>query len=155
QELEAVEEELRALVASLTRFEQFLGLIDRAHEAEFPRAVAPALQADAGDAAAVPEPRDVSRDPAKAIPLLLRALTCYGVREHADWSRQLEDGLLAPDQVARVRRAVYEELLWLADNVIRRGVDHHSGQKVAPQQAAREGLAYLRQAETALGPTSA
>src|SRR5207248_1009589 len=36
QELEAVEEELQALAAALARFQQFLDLVDRAHEAEFP-----------------------------------------------------------------------------------------------------------------------
>src|SRR5262249_31910386 len=78
-----------------------------------------------------------------------------GARERDDWSRHLEGGLLAQDQVARVRRAAYEGLLWLADDAIHRGVSHHSGRKVAPQKAARQGPAYPRPAESALGPTAA
>jgi hypothetical protein len=48
----------------------------------------------------------------------------------------------------------YEELLWLADDVARRGVDHPSRRKMTPQEAAQEGLAYLRRAEAAARPTS-
>ena len=54
-----------------------------------------------------------------------------------------------------MRRTAYEQLLWLADDAARRQVDHRSGSKVSQQEAAEEGLAYLRHAEAASRPTSA
>jgi tetratricopeptide (TPR) repeat protein/serine/threonine protein kinase len=156
RELEAVEEELQAVDADLTRFQTFLNLVDRAHEAEFPRAVAPVMQVDAGSRTPpIRRQAQVGREPAQAIPYLLRALSCYGALEYEDWSARLERGLLEPEQVLQVRRTAYEELLWLARDVVDRKVDHRSGKPLSPLGAAREGLAYLRQAEGAAPRTSA
>jgi serine/threonine protein kinase/tetratricopeptide (TPR) repeat protein len=134
-------EEINALEAEVERFERFLDLIEQAHEAEFPRA---SMKAS-----------DPEREPAKSVPFLLQALSCYGVLERDDWSARLEGGLLEPDQVARVRRIVYEELLWLADDAARREMDHRSGRKISSQEAANQGLAYLLQAKAGARPTSA
>jgi hypothetical protein len=61
-----------------------------------------------------------------------------------DWSVRLEGSLLGPVQVTRVRRTAYEELLWLAADVVTRRVDHRSGQALSPPQAAREGLPHRK-----------
>jgi len=150
-------EEIEALETELARYERFLDLIEQAHEAEFPQPVALALQAGlaGGREVAPPQPSNPARDPAKAVPFLLQALSGYGVLERDDWIACLEGGSLEADQVARVRRTVYEELLWLAHDVAGRQVAHRSGRKMSPQEAAQEGLAYLRQAEVAARPTSA
>src|SRR5262245_52478551 len=58
-------------------------------------------------------------------------------------------------QVEQVRRLAYEELLWLADDLVRRQHDHRSGDKLSPKAAAEAALAYLRKAETARQPTRA
>jgi serine/threonine protein kinase/tetratricopeptide (TPR) repeat protein len=141
--LAGLAEEIEALGAELGRYESFLDLVDQAHEAEFPQAVA------------FPEASDPERERARAVPLFLGALSCYCVLDHEDWSTRLEAGLLEPGQVARVRRMAYEALLWLADDLVRRGRDHRSGRKLSPQEAAQEGLAYLRQGEAAAPPTLA
>src|SRR5262249_3920578 len=49
----------------------------------------------------------------------------------------------------------YEELLWLADDVIRRRQDHRSGRTLSPEEAARQALGYLGKAEIAHPPTRA
>ncbi len=154
--LGSLAEEVEALDAELSGFARFLELYDQAYELEFPRAVMLVLQADgARSSAAAPPQEPLGGDPAKAVPLLHRSLSCYGILEHDDWIAPLEGGLLGPDQRAQVRRTVYEELLWLAGDLVTRGVDHQSGQKVSKQEAAHAGLAYLRKAEAAHRPTSA
>jgi tetratricopeptide (TPR) repeat protein len=155
--LGALAAEIDAFEAEVGRLERFLNLVEQAHEAEFPQPVALVLQVDSagGTAVAPPQVSSPEREPAKAVPFLLQALSCYGVLEQEDWSARLEGGLLEPDQVARVRRTAYDELLWLADDLARRGVDHRSGRKLSPPEAAQEGLAHLRQAEAAVRPTSA
>jgi len=156
QEVDAVERELEAVEASLRKYQRFLGLIDQAHQAEFPRPAEPLLQAGATHGTAAPLRQIwMGRDPAKAVPILLEALSCYGVLEHDDWSARLEAGLLDADQVARVRRTAYEELLWLADDLGRRAVPHRSGRELSARESAQEALAYLREAEAAFRPTSA
>ncbi len=149
--------QIEALEAELAQYERFLDLVEQAHEAEFPQPVALALPADSpgGTAAAHPQASTPAREPAKAVPFLLQALSCYGVLEHDDWSARLEGGWLEPEQVARVRRTAYEGLLRLANDVARREVDHRSARKVSPQEAAKEALAYLRRAEAGARPTSA
>ena len=144
-------QEIEALETELARLERFLDLVEQAHEAEFPQLVSMVLQADSvgGTAIALPRASSPERNPAKAVPFLLQSLSCYGVLEQDDWNARLEGGSLGPDQVARVRRTAYEELLWLADDVVRRRVDHRSGRKLSPPEAAQEGLAYLRKAEAA------
>jgi serine/threonine protein kinase len=148
--------EVGALDTELGRLERFLGLVEQAREAEFPPPVALALQTEsAGGTAAPARASNPEREPAKAVPFMLQALSCYGVLEGDDWSARLERGRLDRDQVAQVRRTAYEQLLWLADDAARRQVDHRSGSKVSQQEAAEEGLAYLRHAEAASRPTSA
>ncbi|MFO0888509.1 MAG: tetratricopeptide repeat protein [Isosphaeraceae bacterium] len=148
--------EVEALDAELSRLQHFLALIEQAHEAEFPLPVALALQAGSADGTTAPaRASDASREPGKAVPFLLRALSRYGVMERDDWSARLEDGLLEQDVVAQVRRTAYEQLLWLADDAVRRQADHRSGSQVSRRQAADQGLAYLRQAEAAAPATSA
>src|SRR5262249_23666968 len=95
------------------------------------------------------------RRPAAAVPLLLKALGEYKVLERPNWASTLEDGFLGEAQVERVRRTVYEELLWLANDVLRRKEDHRSGRKLDPAAAARAALAYLADAERARRPTRA
>jgi Flp pilus assembly protein TadD len=149
--------EVETLEAALDQFERFLDLVEQAHEAEFPQAVAFALPAATPDGKGV-APRQASshgRDRAKAIPYLLEAQSCYEVPEKDGWSARLEGGLLEPGQVERVRRTAYEELLWLADDVVRRGVDHRSGRGLSPPEAARDALAYLRRAGAAARPSPA
>jgi tetratricopeptide (TPR) repeat protein/serine/threonine protein kinase len=148
QEVKALEEKVKAVEADWARLQRFLALIDQGHEAV---AVQPALTAESGGrkSAGVEQATRRDRDPAKAVPFLLRALAYYGVLERDDWSAQLERGFLEPDQVARVRRMVYEDLLWLADDLTQRGVDHRTGRKMEPKEAAQEGLAYLGKAEAA------
>jgi serine/threonine protein kinase/tetratricopeptide (TPR) repeat protein len=150
-------EEIAALEAELARYERFLDLVEQAHEAEIPHPMVLILQGDSlhGTVVARPQMSSPVREPAKAVPFLIQALSCYGVLEQNDWSARLERGLLEPDQVSRVRRMAYEELLWLADDVAGREVDHRSGRKMSPQEAAQEGLVFLRQAETGAPPTSA
>jgi hypothetical protein len=113
-------------VPELGKFEHFLDLIDQAHEAEFPQPATLVLEVDTdGGVAVVAQPAsNAEREPAKVVPYLFEALSCYGVLEDENWSARLEGGLLAPDQVAQVRRTIYEELLWLADDLLRRKVDH-------------------------------
>src|SRR5262249_48697911 len=67
----------------------------------------------------------------------------------------LAQGLLGKEQVKQVHRLVYEELLWLAQDVAGRQQDHRSGRKLSPQAAARAALVYLSKAESAHRPTQA
>jgi Flp pilus assembly protein TadD len=65
----------------------------------------------------------------------------------------LEGGLLGRDQIQQIRSTVYEQLLWLALDVLSRNENHRSRQELSPQVAAREALVYLGKAETAHVPT--
>jgi tetratricopeptide (TPR) repeat protein len=85
---------------------------------------------------------------------LFQALSCYEILEADDWSARLASRLLRPDQVAQVRRTAYEQLLWLANDALRRG-DHGSGRNPSSSEAAQQALAYLRKAEAAAPPTAA
>jgi tetratricopeptide (TPR) repeat protein/serine/threonine protein kinase len=149
--------EIETLEAELEKFESFLALIDQAHEAEIPRAAEAALLMGTADEvkSASQIAHTPERDPAKAAPFLLNALAVYGVGDRNDWLTVLEASLMGPDQVRQVRRSSYEELLWLADDVTRRRVHHRTGHRLSPAEAARQGLAYLHNAEPAFGPTSA
>src|SRR5262249_57950886 len=104
---------------------------------------------------APPAVKSAVRDRAKAVPFFLEALSRYEVMERDDWLVGLELGLGEGRQVQQVRRGVYEQLLWLADDVLYRGQDHRSGRKLSAAQAAGEALAYLRKAEAAWPPTFA
>jgi serine/threonine protein kinase/Flp pilus assembly protein TadD len=152
--LGSLAEQIEALQAELNRFESFLDLIEQAHHAEFPSpGAAPTLPA--GGAKSAPElSKTSSRHAAKAVPILLEALSRYQVLEQDDGLASRGSEMLGSGQVLQLRRAVYEKLLWLADDVVRRQQAHRSGRTISPQEAAREGLAYLRKAEAAFRPTS-
>src|SRR5207249_1333994 len=106
--------EVEANVAELDRFQQFLDLIDQAHQAETAPHLELTLVADGSDGSAgEPAPRTAAeRQPAAAIPFLLEALRRYGVLERDDWIGNLAGSLLGSQQVEHVRRLAYEELLW-------------------------------------------
>src|SRR5262249_14737407 len=95
------------------------------------------------------------RQPAKAIPILLAALARYQVLDKADWTAAMESGFLARDQAEQIRRRTYEELLWLASDLLMRRQDHRLQQPLAKESAARQALSYLAKAETARPPTLA
>jgi serine/threonine protein kinase/tetratricopeptide (TPR) repeat protein len=153
----AVADEVEALDAELATFERFLALDELAHEAEFSESVELRPRADGVGGMAAVSLRSGQElwDPHRAVPYLLEALSCYGALEQEDWSDQLEGSLLGPQQVARVRRTAYERLLWLADQDLRRKVDHRTGRKVSPKQAAQQALVYLGRAENAFSRTFA
>ena len=127
-------EELEALEAELERRQRFFNLLDRAHEAEIV---------------------DGRWQPAQAVPFSLDALAQYDVLERDDWSTRLEQGLLGKDQVEEVRRLAYEQLVWLAADVLNRRQDQRSGQPLSPRAAAEAAGAYLQKAETARPPSHA
>jgi tetratricopeptide (TPR) repeat protein/serine/threonine protein kinase len=137
--------EVEAGAAELDRFQQFLDLIERAHEAE---------AVTLGPGMAIPSKAWARRFTA-AVPLRLEALKCYGILERDDWYSALGAGFLGKHQVEQIRQLTYEELLWLADDVIRRQEGHPSEEKLSPNAAAHEALAYLGKAENAHRPTRA
>jgi tetratricopeptide (TPR) repeat protein len=143
--------EVDAAAAALDRFEQFLDLVERAHDAETGSILESAP-------AAAPGRQQVlkwARQPATAIPFLLQALALYQVLDRHDWNSMLERGLLEKNQVEQVRGAAYEELLWLADDLLHRQQDHQSDQQLSPEAAARKAVGYLENAESASRPTRA
>ncbi|HVK11237.1 MAG TPA: tetratricopeptide repeat protein, partial [Gemmataceae bacterium] len=149
--------EVEVGAADLDRFQQFLELIDRAHQAE----TAPLLENTSvvdgsSGLAATPAPAQTGeRRPAAVVPFLLAALQDYGVLEGDHWNGTLESGLLGRQQVEQIRRTAYEELLWLADDVFRRRQAHRSEGTLSRDAAARQALAYLGRAEHAHRPTQA
>jgi tetratricopeptide (TPR) repeat protein len=156
--LDSLGAEIDGSETEFDRFQQFLELIDRAHQAE----TAPILEVTSvGNAShdrARTQPaatRWWDRRPAAAVPFLLEALKRYAILERDDWNTILEVGLLGRDQVEHVRRTAYEELLWLADDVLRRQEEHRSEQKLPAEEAAHQALVYLGKAERAHRPTQA
>jgi serine/threonine protein kinase/Flp pilus assembly protein TadD len=149
--------DIEVLETEIGRYERFLDLVEQAHEAEFPQPMVLVVRTDAPEGGAVASPQASSpvREPAKAVPFLLQAMSCYGILERDDWTARLKGGSLAPDQIAQVRRTAHQELLWLADDIARREVDHRSGLKMSHEDAAEKGLAYLNRAENAARSTSA
>jgi tetratricopeptide (TPR) repeat protein/serine/threonine protein kinase len=144
-------------LADLRRLDRFLDLIDRAQEVE----TAPVREAASGTGgflgraglpARAPFP---GRRPARAVPLVLQALDCFAILERDDCSAFLGAGLQGSQQVEQVRRAAYEQLLWLADDVVKRQEEHRSGERLSPQAAATAALRYVKQAENAHPPTRA
>jgi tetratricopeptide (TPR) repeat protein len=152
--LHSLPEQIEALEAELVKFENFLSLLDQAHQAEIPGPVEVAVLDQSMKSTPQPS-RRAERDPGKAVPFFLQALSLYQIMERDDWLAVLEGGLLGPGQRMQIRRSAYEELLWLADDVNRRLEDHRSGRKLLRAEAARASLAYLRKAEEAFRPTSA
>jgi tetratricopeptide (TPR) repeat protein len=147
--------EVEAAKVELDRLQQFLDLIDRAHQAETAPRLEGTLAADGSHGcAATPAPvRTGDRRPAVAVPFLLEALRRYGVLERDDWNTTLGGGLLGSQQVEQIRRLVYEELLWLVDDVFHRQQEHGSGRKLSAEAATRQALVYLDKAESAHPPT--
>ena len=145
-------EEIEALDAELGKLERFLDLVEQAHEAEFPQPWR-WLSRPTPAAATAAASRQASEPGARAGQgrSLSCSRPCPATESWSgdDWIARLEGSLLEPDQVARVRRTAYEELLWLADDVARRGEDHRSGQEDVSAGGRPGGLAYLRQAEAA------
>src|SRR5262249_10485140 len=137
--------EVAASAAELDRFQQFLELIDRAHQAETAPLLEPTLTADGspGGAGTLTPATTAGRRRAVAVPLLLEALQRYGVLERDDWNSTLEGGFLGRQQVEHIRRLAYEELLWLADDIVSRQQEHRSGRPLSPEGAARQALVYL------------
>jgi tetratricopeptide (TPR) repeat protein/serine/threonine protein kinase len=148
--------EVEAGAASLDRFEQFRGLIVQAHQAE----LAPVLEASSpaflpGRLASHAPATIGDRRPGAAVPFLLEAFRRYGVLEQNDWDRSLDGRFLGKHQVEQIRRIAYEELLWLADDIVHRQQGHRSAEKLSPSTAARAALVYLARAERAHRPTTA
>jgi tetratricopeptide (TPR) repeat protein len=155
--LGALAAEVEAAAAELDRWQQFLELIDHAHEVE----TAPLLGATAvadgpqGGAPIVPPATGDDRRPDLAVPFLLKALQRYDILEREDWDTTLAGGFLGKDQLEQIRRSAYEELLWLAHDLALRQEDHRSGQKLPREAAAKQALVYLGKATTAHPPTQA
>jgi serine/threonine protein kinase/tetratricopeptide (TPR) repeat protein len=147
--------EVEAAAAEVERYQQFLSLIERAHEAETAPFTNPALLTAAlGDNAGATGPAAPSRQrPADTVALLRKALAQYGVLERKDWSTALAGRFLGSAQVEQVRRLAYEELILLADDLLRRQQDHRSGARLSAATAARAALVYLAAAEKARQPT--
>jgi tetratricopeptide (TPR) repeat protein len=148
--------EVATAAAELDRLQQFLDLIDRAHQAETTPLIGATLTADkspgnTGTTIAKAE----GRRPAAAVPFLLTALQRYDVLERDDWHNTLGEGFLGESQIEQVTRLAYEELLWLADDVLSQQQEHRSGAKLTPEAAARQALGYLGKAENAHRPTQA
>src|SRR5207248_11800866 len=112
--------------------------------------------AEPSGSASSPAPgRMVSRRPAAAVPFLLEALGLYNVLERDDWHTALDRGFLATPQTEQIRRAAYEVLLWLADDVVVRQREHLSEQVISREAAAQQGITYLEKAAGAQTPTQA
>jgi tetratricopeptide (TPR) repeat protein/serine/threonine protein kinase len=155
--LAALAADLDAADAELDRLQAFLDLIDRAHEAETAPGREQALVGDGSHSGAGPRPIESrwARQPAAAVPFLLGALARYEVLERDDWNRNLEGGFLGAEQVEHLRRLAYAELLWLADDLLRRQQEHGSGRQLSPEAAAVAAFLYLGKAADAHRPTQA
>jgi tetratricopeptide (TPR) repeat protein len=149
--------EIEAGAAELDRWQQFLDLIERAHEAETALVLEAALAADGshGGAGTPRPPSSKGWRPAAAVPFLVQALDRYDILERDDWPTTLEWRLLGPEQVEHLRRTAYEELLWLAHDVGVRQQDHRSGGQLSREAALRQTLVYLGKAASAHRPTQA
>jgi tetratricopeptide (TPR) repeat protein len=148
---------VEATEAALVRFQQFLDLIDRAHQAETASLHRASFVADRppGGARGSGVATTWGERMAAAVPFVLEALRRYDVLERDAWTSTLEGSLLGRSQVEQIRRAAYEELLWLADDLLRRHQGHESERKLSRQEAVRAALIYLGKAESAQRPTQA
>jgi tetratricopeptide (TPR) repeat protein len=149
--------EVDALESEAAKLERFQNLIDRAFQAEMPHALAEELRRDGSSRRALaPRARKVfPRGLGRAAPLLLEALSVYGVMEQDDWNSGLDRGPLGPEQVARIQRTVYGALLCLADDLVVRRADYRTGAKLTDESAGRLGLLYLQKAAAGHAPTQA
>jgi tetratricopeptide (TPR) repeat protein len=150
-------DEVAVLKTALEKHDRFLALVNEGHQAEIPAWVVLTLELHGPDPPrATREPvTSYGRLPARAVPLLRQALAQYHVLERDDWLDALQSSPLGPRQASLIRRIVYEEAVWLADDVLSREQDHGSGAKLSKEAAARQALAYLRIAEASLRPTTA
>jgi tetratricopeptide (TPR) repeat protein len=149
--------EVEASEAELDRFQRFLDLIDRAHEAETAPLVEAVLAADGSQSRVRTRPSASTRDRQRAAAALLRleGLERYAILERDDWSSTLEGGLLGRYQIEQIRRAAYEELFWLANDVQTRRREHRTAEQLSLEAAARRSLAYLGKAESVHPATQA
>src|SRR5262249_44608039 len=141
--------EVETGVADLDRFQQFLDRIDRARQAETAAVVELALAAGGSDggASAAGCPRAAESPPPGAARSLIEALQRYGIVKRDDWKTALDGSFLRRQQIERIGRLAYGELLWLADDVLRRAREHGSDPTLSPEAAARQALLYLRKAD--------
>jgi tetratricopeptide (TPR) repeat protein/serine/threonine protein kinase len=154
--LGALATEVEAAAAEVDRWQRFLELIDHAHEVTAALLEATAVaDGPQGGAPIVLRPRGDGRRPALAVPFLLEALQRYAILEREDWDTTLGGGFLGKHQLEQIRRSAYEELLWLADDLMDRWQEHRSGQKLSREEAAKQALVYLAKATTAHPPTQA
>jgi serine/threonine protein kinase/tetratricopeptide (TPR) repeat protein len=157
--LVALAAEIDAFEAELDRFGMFLDFVDRAHQEETLSTIQIGLEAEGSQAPARPfwDPSDqgVKRYQARAVPFLLEALALYKVGERDDWCELLEHGLLGRDQVEQIRRTAFEELVWLAQDVLDRRRDHQSGLQLTLESAGQCALGYLENAPKTFAPTLA
>ena len=149
--------EVEAAEAELDRFQQFVDLIERAHEAETAPILETALAGDGfqGSVRTLPSASTRDRQLAAAATLRVQALERYGILEGDDWNTNLEGSVLGSDQIKQIRRSVYQELLWLAEDVFHRRQEHRSAGQLLPQPAARQALIYLGKAVSAHRATQA
>jgi serine/threonine protein kinase/Tfp pilus assembly protein PilF len=131
--LGSVAADLEAFEGELERYQRFLRLIEQAHEEDIAEPLLGWTDADA----------------TRLIPLLLKALACYEVLERADWHADLGHGFLASEQTQQIKRSVYEELLYLASDVLTRRTERESGTELTPEAAARRALVFLAEAAKA------
>jgi tetratricopeptide (TPR) repeat protein len=143
REIESIEEELK-------RFDRYLDLLDQAHQAEIPHS-----SVEVPGDPTQPSSRPWQPAPAKAVPYLLEALALYSILEREDWTTALQGGVLGKGQVEQIRGSAYEELLWLATDVLDRKQDHRSGNTLPAEAAATQALGYLHKAEVVRRPTRA
>jgi tetratricopeptide (TPR) repeat protein len=149
--------EVEAGATELDRFQRFLDLMNRAFEADTAPALQTALAADGshGGWATHTSGQPFERRAAEMVSFALEALDCYAILERDDWNATLGKGLLGGDQVRHIRRAAYDQLLWLAADLGEWQQDHRSGGKLSREAAARQALHYLKRAESAHAPTQA
>jgi tetratricopeptide (TPR) repeat protein len=125
QVLGSLADSIDALTHDLDELQRFLDSTDRAFQAELVSA---------------------GWRSRKAVPFLLQAIASYE-------ALQARPSLLEKGQHEQIRRTAYENLLWLAHDVLSWGQDHASGRPVSPQSAAQQALRYLQKAETVHAPT--
>src|SRR5262249_50574390 len=137
--------EIETLEAELVRFEQFFALIDQGRQAEIPSADEFALagQSTSGTATVLSRKSGQEREPAKAVPFLRKALVLYEALGQNDWSTALRQGALGRDQVEQIRRTAYEELLWLAGDILARRGRFRFGGEAAPARGPPAGTGDL------------
>jgi tetratricopeptide (TPR) repeat protein len=132
EELDKVRGKLDAYAQAQKRFQKFMELTTKASE--------PLLGSNL-----------------RGIRLLQDALSLYGIMDRTNGDSALEDGLLAPEQVAQLKKTIYQNLLVLADHGVRWWWADASGQlrwqgearpgeDTSQEAKARESMVYLKKA---------